>query len=358
MPANEYYDSSGVPGTRATLSSATIRAEFDAIEAAFNKMPVLGGNSNKAVVINAGGTGLTVTTGTLALAGNFSTIGAYAIALTATGATGITLPTAGTLSTLAGAEELTSKTLNASVGKGTWTASGTWTLPALTLGGQVNLNAGLVGNSSADITINTNKFTVAASSGNTVIAGTLTVGGAVVTAPGLVLIQRQTASASSSIDFTTGIDSTYDEYVIGITAFVPATNNTKLRMRFSVDGGSTWESGTTYYTAGRLQFSNISSSADDGYPAESSFNVTDAMPNTSSQGGSSGEIHLFNLGQGTQTKYFYAHSVGRRDSSHHIAAWYGGGFGTTMTAVNGIRLLAQSGNITSGTFSLYGVRKS
>jgi len=32
-------------------------------------------------------------------------------------------------------QELTNKTLNASVGKGTWTASGTWTLPALTLGG-------------------------------------------------------------------------------------------------------------------------------------------------------------------------------------------------------------------------------
>lgn len=43
----------------------------------------------------------------------------------------------GTLATLAGTEELTNKTLNASVGKGTWTASGTWTLPAVTLGGAI-----------------------------------------------------------------------------------------------------------------------------------------------------------------------------------------------------------------------------
>lgn len=34
-------------------------------------------------------------------------------------------------------QELTNKTLNASVGKGTWTASGTWTLPAVTLGGAI-----------------------------------------------------------------------------------------------------------------------------------------------------------------------------------------------------------------------------
>lgn len=42
-----------------------------------------------------------------------------------------------TIATLSGSEELTNKTLNASVGKGTWTASGTWTLPAVTLGGAI-----------------------------------------------------------------------------------------------------------------------------------------------------------------------------------------------------------------------------
>jgi len=40
--------------------------------------------------------------------------------------------------TTSSTDELTNKTLNASVGKGTWTASGTWTLPAFTLGGTVS----------------------------------------------------------------------------------------------------------------------------------------------------------------------------------------------------------------------------
>jgi hypothetical protein len=53
----------------------------------------------------------------------------------------------GDFATLAGTEELDNKTLDSSVGKGTWTASGTWTLPAVTLGG----NATLAENVSIDL---------------------------------------------------------------------------------------------------------------------------------------------------------------------------------------------------------------
>lgn len=43
------------------------------------------------------------------------------------------------VATLAGTEELDNKTLDSSVGKGTWTASGTWQLPAFTMGGNVQM---------------------------------------------------------------------------------------------------------------------------------------------------------------------------------------------------------------------------
>lgn len=56
--ANEYYDSSGAPSTGSALSSAAIRAEFAAIEAAFDILPTLTGNNNEVIVINSGGTGL------------------------------------------------------------------------------------------------------------------------------------------------------------------------------------------------------------------------------------------------------------------------------------------------------------
>ncbi len=70
--------------------------------------------------------------------------GAYALTLTLTAATGVTLPTTGTLATLGGTEELDNKTLDSSVAKGAWTASGVWTPPAMTLGGTVTANGQMV----------------------------------------------------------------------------------------------------------------------------------------------------------------------------------------------------------------------
>lgn len=51
--SNEYYDSTGYPQTGASGSSASMRAELDAVEAGFNKLPTLAGNGGKLVKINA-----------------------------------------------------------------------------------------------------------------------------------------------------------------------------------------------------------------------------------------------------------------------------------------------------------------
>lgn len=84
-----------------------------------------------------GGTGVANTGKTITLGGNlvtggaFATSGAFAVTLTATGATNVTMPTAGTLATLAGTETLTSKTLTSPAISGpvlSGTVTGTYTL--------------------------------------------------------------------------------------------------------------------------------------------------------------------------------------------------------------------------------------
>ena len=116
--ANPYYDHGSFPATGSTGSSASMRAEFDAVEAGFDKLPTLSGYANKAVVVNGSGTALTTTSGSMSLAGDLTlagaltTSGAYGLTFTLSALTSLTLPTTGTLATLAGTETLTNKTLN------------------------------------------------------------------------------------------------------------------------------------------------------------------------------------------------------------------------------------------------------
>ncbi|HJV18924.1 MAG TPA: hypothetical protein VJ552_03510 [Sediminibacterium sp.] len=100
-----------------------------------------------------GGTGVDNTGKTITLGGNLTTSGAFPTTFTATGSTNITLPVTGVLSTVAGTENLTNKTLSSPNITGTATinnqvVNGTITLPSLSAG-FVQLNAaGLLGSAS------------------------------------------------------------------------------------------------------------------------------------------------------------------------------------------------------------------
>jgi hypothetical protein len=53
----------------------------------------------------------------------------------------------------------------------------------------------------------------------------------------LVLLSTQTASASANISFTTGLDSTYDEYIFKFINIHPANDDKNFFLTLSTDGG-------------------------------------------------------------------------------------------------------------------------
>jgi len=126
-----------------------------------------------------GGTGVANTGKTITLGGNLTTSGAFATTLTATATTAVTLPTTGTLSTLAGTEALTNKTVNgltptaATVG---FTIAGGTTSKTLTVSDNATVSGTNTGNQTLTVG-GTTSPTIALSGSNTATfagAGTTT----------------------------------------------------------------------------------------------------------------------------------------------------------------------------------------
>jgi len=173
----------------------------------------------------------------------------------------------------------------------------------------------------------------------------------------LVLIQSQTASASATIDFTTGIDSTYDEYLFVFTNLLPAVNASVMLGKVSQDAGATWKGGGTDYVYGSVIYSDTGASANqysNGGNTNFRFNPY-TMTNVDS--GLCGELRLFGPA-GTALKKIITWLFGYLDTTTNVTMEVGaGGFVLNAAAVNGVRFYMNSGNIASGTIALYGVRK-
>ena len=172
---------------------------------------------------------------------------------------------------------------------------------------------------------------------------------------GLVPLATATASTSASIDFATGIDGTYDEYVVKYFDVRPATDSVAFYIRVSTDGGSSWVSG-----AGTYQYANQGNYAGGANTTDSSTSATQIQISQRSFGNATseiatGEIHLMSPSTSEQTIIHGLES--HKDQTGAITTSNFAGIHLSTTAVNGIQVLFSSGDITSGVFHLYGVVK-
>lgn len=171
-------------------------------------------------------------------------------------------------------------------------------------------------------------------------------------AVGEVLLQTQTVSGVSAVDFTSGIDSTYDHYILRITDLAFPTNASYLLMRFSTDGGSSFISSNGYIWNMSLT-TDGANGASAGIP-DSSIRLLTEQSNVASVF-SGGSIELVGL-SGSRYKGFNSKITYARNGANIATANVGGWLANT-SPVNGIRLLPSVSATLSGTFSLYGVRK-
>lgn len=175
---------------------------------------------------------------------------------------------------------------------------------------------------------------------------------------GLVLIQRQTPSAVATCDFTTGISSTYDEYLFTFTDVRPATAGVGFWCRFSQDGGSSYLTGASDYAYASQWLGDVTAASTSVATGDTKIimavNVDNAATNSVC-----GEMRLFSPSGTANYKKTSFNNICRDNTTDFCRSAYGSGLlRLNANAVNGVRFMFSSGNITSGSIALYGLAKS
>mgnify|MGYP003123985601 FL=1 len=174
----------------------------------------------------------------------------------------------------------------------------------------------------------------------------------------LNLISTQTASSSSTISFTSGIDSTYKEYIFKFIDIHPSADGGKFSFNMSVDGGSNYNVAKTTTCFEAYHYEDGSSAvfnfAGGGALAQGTGdqNILRGVGADNDQSGCA-TMHLFNPSSTTFVKHFLIRA-NRSQSIDYSADNFFAGYGNTTSAVNAIRFQFNSGTF-DGVIKLYGI---
>ena len=176
----------------------------------------------------------------------------------------------------------------------------------------------------------------------------------------LTLLSTATASGSSSISFTSGIDSTYDVYQFEFINIHPATDNVFFQFNMSSDGGSNYNvtKTTTYFRAfhgesgsyGILEYDYARDLAQ-----STSYQDLTAGNGNGADENCSGTLTLYNPSSTTYVKHFMSR-INTYNLNDISMESYAAGYGNTTSAVNAINFKMSSGNIDAGTIKMYGIK--
>ena len=180
-----------------------------------------------------------------------------------------------------------------------------------------------------------------------------------VSAKSLILLATETASSSDTISFTSGIDSTYDEYVFKFINVQPATDGKKFSVGFR-DGSTNYDATKTtsyfyaYHSEDDTGAVGLGYEGANDLAQSTGFQPLSNATGSDSDEGVSGELRLYSPSSTTYVKHFMArvNSYGNYpiNVDSHIA-----GYCNVTAAIDGVQFKYDSGNIASGTIKLYGV---
>jgi hypothetical protein len=180
-----------------------------------------------------------------------------------------------------------------------------------------------------------------------------------ITAGAMTLLSTQTASSSATISFTSGIDSTYKEYVFRFYDIHPATDQQQLT--FQVDTGTNTSYNQTITSSVFQAYHNEGDTAAvltyvTGYDQAqgTAFQLISEATGNANDECVSGYLHLFDPSNATFVKHF----IGRTQAAEgtgYSGDTYAAGYVNTTTAITRVQFKMASGNMDSGVIKLYGI---
>ena len=175
----------------------------------------------------------------------------------------------------------------------------------------------------------------------------------------LTLIQKQTASSSAYIDFTSGIDSTYKEYIFYFINCHPQSDTQRLTFQSDTGTNTNYNQTITSSTISTYNYENdsdrsLSYDTGDDLAQSTSFQpLCNTVGNDADQS-ASGFLHVFNPSSSVFVKHWQCRFV----ISHNedlISSRQNAGYFNTTTALTRFRFKFASGNIDSGDIILFGL---
>ena len=177
-------------------------------------------------------------------------------------------------------------------------------------------------------------------------------------------IKKLTASSSSTLSFVDGssdvvLDNTYKEYIFVFNNMHPATDGANFTFQGSTDSGSNYNTTmtTTYFTAFHNEAGNDQSltyeTGRDLAQSTSFKTLINEVGNDNDQC-FSGFLHLFNPSSTTFVKHFICNINSYFNANYTMNAFTAGYFNTT-SAIDALQFKMSSGNVDSGTITLYGI---
>ena len=175
----------------------------------------------------------------------------------------------------------------------------------------------------------------------------------------LNLISTSTASSSSTISFTSGLDSTYKEYIFKFIDIHPSADSEDFTFNMSVDSGSNYNvtKTTTFFDARHSEGGSdpaLAYSTGRDLAQSTNFQMLAREIGNDNDQTTSGTLHLFDPSSTTFVKHFIS-NFNSYYSENYTMNHYVAGYGNTTSAVDAVQFKMSSGNIDSGTIKLYGV---